>query len=113
MTKLLESEIHCPALEAAFERAMQKAFDQGVMPLGIYWPGKFGNHVSIKGTLEGSDVCASCGKKVEVDIHLKEIAGATNIETGLPSRTKIYDELDNNVAIKVSGDKCTQVETQR
>lgn len=104
MTKISRENIHCPALQAAYERAIKKAFEKGKMPSSdVYWPEKYGNAVSTKGTLEGSDVCLNCGKRIEVDLILKEINGVRNESE---EAVKVYDELSYTESIKVSGTKC-------
>lgn len=111
MGKIQEGDIHCPALEAALQRAMRKAFDNSSFPFGLSWPEEYGNGVSTKELLEGSDTCGGCGKKIEVDIHLKKIEGARNIETG--QTAIIYDLFDNKISIKTSGTKCLQKGEQK
>ncbi len=111
MGKIQECDIHCPELQAAYERAMEKAINAAISPSGVSWPAEFGNHVSAKGRLEGSDSCAFCRKRVEVDLLLTRIEGAVEMETGKVA--KVYDILDEKTAIKVSGSKCRVDEHQR
>ena len=99
MAKISAEGIVCPALQAAYERAMKKAFDKGRMPKSnVRWPSEYGNHISVKGALEGSDACLEYGKKIEVDLHLNQIKGA-------------HDEERNQ--IKVSGTECKKKEGKK
>ena len=69
-----EVKPRCERLRQAYEVAFAGAFDRIPRPeSGIRWPGKFGNHVSTKGTLIGLGECAGCGKKVEVILNLDPI----------------------------------------
>lgn len=111
MGKIGREGVVCPALRAAYERAMQKAFEKTALPSNVNWPSRYGNGVSSKELLEGEDCCLVCSKKIEVDIHLEEIEGAVNVETR--SSVKVYSLFDNSVAVKVSGTTCTEDENQR
>ena len=110
MSKIDREAIICPALQAAYERAMKNAFDKGRMPSDVSWPSKYGNHVSVKGMVEGTDACLECGKKIEVDLHLNQIDGAHDEERHL---VKVYDVLDFQTSIKVSGVECTKKKGQK
>ena len=111
MGKIGQESVVCPALSAAYERAMQKAFDKTSLPSNVNWPARYGNGVSPKELLEGEDCCLTCGKKIEVDIHLEKIEGAVNSETGQP--VNVYSLFDNKVSIKVSGTACVESENQK
>ena len=60
--------------------------------------------------MEGSDACLEYGKKIEVDLHLNQIKGAHDEER---NPVKVYDVLDFQTSIKVSGTECKKKEGKK